>query len=55
MVLLRAAAEIGFSPTSRPRIGQVPTTPPTKAPGETASGAPRRSLDEFLANNPTQH
>src|SRR5262245_11189155 len=52
MTILRACSEIGYSPTSRPRIGQL-SAPPAKPVGEKAPSAPRRSLDEFLANNPT--
>jgi len=56
MTILRACSEIGFSPTSRPRIGQVPPTAPMAAPKPTAKAPqPRRSLDEFLEANPTKH
>ena len=56
MTILRACSEIGFSPTSRPRVGQVPTAPaPAKPATAKAAPPPRRSLDEFLEANPTKH
>lgn len=57
LIMLRAAAELGFTPVSRPRIGApqfLPPMPPQPGANDaTTSRAPRRSLDLYLDDNPS--
>jgi phage terminase small subunit len=54
LLMLRAAAELGFSPVSRPRInaGTVALAPVGIAPEDAGASEPELSLEDFLANHP---
>ena len=56
VIMLRAAAELGFSPTSRPRIFMSPTDgAPLAPPPEYSADAAPADLDTFLAEKPFWH
>lgn len=49
MIMIRAASELGFSPTSRPRLAVRDWLP---APGPTTADGETQPLDDFLASYP---